>query len=140
MVGWKIRTGNESDVAAVLALWRAAEGPPSPTPGQESLRQLLSHDPGSLLIAESDGEPIGSLVAAWDGWRGSFYRLAVDPAWRRRGLATALVHAGEERLRCLGAVRLTAITVGSNREAVGLWAAVGYEQQADRSRFVRMLD
>jgi ribosomal protein S18 acetylase RimI-like enzyme len=140
MADWTIRTGSEDDAAAVLALWQVAEGPPSPTDSEAGLRTLLLHDPDSLFLAEADGgQAIGSLIAAWDGWRGSFYRLAVDPAWRRRGIASSLVRAGEERLRSLGAVRLTAIAVGSDREAVGLWAAVGYEQQANRSRFVRML-
>jgi ribosomal protein S18 acetylase RimI-like enzyme len=139
MGAWIIRTGNEDDASAVLALWREAEGPPSPTDGEEPLRRLLLHDPSSLLLAEADGAAIGSLVAAWDGWRGSFYRLAVDLAWRRRGIATALVRAGEERLRDLGAVRLTAIAVGSDREANDFWESAGYERQADRSRFVRML-
>lgn len=135
-----IRTGTAGDTGPVLALWRIAEGPPSPTAGEDPLRQLLRHDPGSLLVAEAEGDLIGTLIAAWDGWRGSFYRLAVDPAWRRRGVATALVRAGEERLRGLGAVRLTAIAVGSDRDATGLWTAAGYERQADRSRFIRMLD
>lgn len=134
-----IRTATAGDAAAVLALWQAAEGPELPTDSEKGLWTLLRHDPDALLLAEEDGMVVGSLVAAWDGWRGSFYRLAVDPAWRRRGIATLLVRAGEERLRDLGAERLTAIAVGSDRQAVGLWTAVGYEQQADRSRFVRML-
>lgn len=139
MDDWRIRPGNEEDIASLRDLWRAAEGPPSPTDGEEPLRLLLRHDPGALIVAEADGMPIGSLIAAWDGWRGSFYRLAVDPAWRRRGIATALVRRGEERLAGLGAVRLTAIAVGSDRAATGLWTAAGYERQSDRGRFVRML-
>ena len=51
--------------------------------------------------------------------------------WRR---------AGEERLRGLGAVRLTAIVVEGDAAAAGLWEAVGYEAQAERLRFIRMLD
>lgn len=139
MDGWSIRTGTEADVAAVRDLWRAADSPPSPTEGDEPVLQLLRHDPGALLLAEADAAVVGSLVAAWDGWRGSFYRLAVDPGWRRRGIATALVRSGEERLRGLGAVRLTAIAVGSDPEANGLWLAAGYERQSDRARYIRML-
>jgi ribosomal protein S18 acetylase RimI-like enzyme len=138
MVDWSIRAGTEGDVGPILELWRLAEGPPSPTDSESGLRRLLRHDADSLLLAEADGTPIGTLVAAWDGWRGSFYRLAVAPAWRRRGVATALVRAGEDRLHGLGAVRLTAIAVGTDREANGFWHAAGYERQADRSRFVRM--
>jgi ribosomal protein S18 acetylase RimI-like enzyme len=135
---WRIRTGTEDDAVAVLKLWMDAEGTPSATDNPEGLRRLLSQDPGSLLLAEESGEVVGSLIAAWDGWRGSFYRLAVDPARRRRGVATALVHAGERRLRNLGAVRLTAIAVSTEPGATGLWRALGYEQQSDRNRFVRM--
>ena len=70
---------------------------------------------------------------------GSLYRLAVNPAWRRRGIGTALVHAGEERLCELGALRLTALVANADRQAIGLWRAVGYERQPGTSRFVRML-
>lgn len=140
MTAWKIGTGTGEDVSAVLGLWHRAEGPPSPTGGEQGLRLLLRHDPGALLLATADGEAIGTLIAAWDGWRGSFYRLAVDPAWRRQGIASALIRAGEERLRDLGAVRLTAIAVGSDRQADGFWRSAGYERQADRSRFVRMFE
>jgi ribosomal protein S18 acetylase RimI-like enzyme len=79
------------------------------------------------------------LIAAWDGWRGSFYRLAVHPDWRRRGVATGLIRAGEDRLQQLGAVRLTAIVAGGESGAAELWRVAGYEQQSDRSRFVRMV-
>jgi ribosomal protein S18 acetylase RimI-like enzyme len=60
--------------------------------------------PDALLIAELGGVMIGSLVAAWDGWRGSFYKLVVHPEQQRRqGLATELLKEGESRLRALGA-------------------------------------
>lgn len=65
------------------------------------------------------------------------YRLAVDPAHRRRGLATALVRAGEERLVALGARRLNAIVESEEPDAMAFWAAAGYELQAARSRFLR---
>jgi ribosomal protein S18 acetylase RimI-like enzyme len=134
-----IRTANWNDLAAVLDLWRAAGSIPSATDTEAGLRTLLAQDPGALLLAEADGEAIGSLIAAWDGWRGSFYRLAVHPARRRQGVAAALVRAGEERLAGLGAVRLTAIVADAEHAAAALWESAGYERQPDRSRFVRVL-
>lgn len=139
MSDWQIRAGTAGDCVQVLALWRDAEGPVSPTDNEEGVRLLLERDPESLLVAEGDGAVVGSLIVAWDGWRGSFYRLAVEPAWRRRGIGRALVQAGEERLRELGALRLTALVANSDREAIRLWRAVGYERQPGTSRFVRML-
>lgn len=139
MDSWSIRNGTEADAGAVLTLWRAAESPQSPTDSEEGIRLLLSRDPEALLLAEGGGELVGSLIAVWDGWRGSLYRLAVDPAWRRRGIGKELVRTGEERLRGLGAIRLTALVANTDREALGLWRAVGYERQPGTSRFVRML-
>lgn len=139
MSEWTIRAGTEDDALAVLALWRAAESPVSPTDSEDGMRLLLRRDPDALLVAEGGGAVAGALIAAWDGWRANFYRLAVDPAWRRRGIGRALVHTGEERLRELGALRLTALVANSDREAIGLWRAVGYERQPGTSRFVRMI-
>ena len=61
----------------------------------DGLTRLLAADPQALLVAELDGVVAGSLIAAWDGWRGSFYRLAVSPEHRRKGLATMLLREGE---------------------------------------------
>ena len=134
--GWTIRAGTRADVPAALALWRDAGGRPSRTDDEGSVATLLARDREALFVAEADGELVGTLIAGWDGWRGSFYRLAVAPAWRRRGLATALVRAGERRLVALGAVRLTAIVAEEEPGAAEFWAAVGYERQAATARFV----
>lgn len=137
---WTIRTGAEADVALVLALWSVADTLPTPTDTEEALAGLLARDPDALLVAEREGAIVGSVIAAWDGWRGSFYRLAVDPDHRRRGLATALVRAGERRLGDLGARRLTAIVADDEAAAIALWESAGYRRQAQRGRFVRAND
>jgi ribosomal protein S18 acetylase RimI-like enzyme len=134
-----LRNGRANDVEAVLGLWRRAEASPSSTESAADVHGLLGRDPEALLVAEAEGEIVGSLIVGWDGWRGTFYRLAVDPAHRRRGLATALVRAGEERLRALGAHRLNAIVESEEADAMAFWAAAGYELQTARSRFVKNL-
>jgi ribosomal protein S18 acetylase RimI-like enzyme len=136
---WTMRNGVEGDVGAVLELWRLAEGRPSATDNAEAIGALLAADPDSLLVAEAGGAVVGTLITGWDGWRGSFYRLAVHPGWRRLGLATALVRAGEERLARLGAARLTAIVADEEEAAAALWESAGYRRQPDTSRFIRMV-
>ena len=133
----RIRPGSADDLGVVLDLWTVSDAVPTPTDRLQPLRVLLSVDPGALIVADADGELVGSLIAAWNGWRGSFYRLAVHPAHRRGGLATRLVLAGEERLRERGAVRLDALVADDQAAALGFWSAAGYELQADRRRFVR---
>jgi ribosomal protein S18 acetylase RimI-like enzyme len=134
-----LRLGRVDDVTAVLDLWRRADASPSSTESAEDVHGLLERDPEALILADSAGEIVGSLIVGWDGWRGTFYRLAVAPAHRRHGLASALVHAGEERLRALGAHRLNAIVETHEPDAMAFWASAGYELQTSRSRFVKNL-
>ncbi|HYM54099.1 MAG TPA: GNAT family N-acetyltransferase [Solirubrobacteraceae bacterium] len=135
-----IRSATEQGIDAVLSLWDTAGGPPSVTDTREGLRRLMATDREALLVAQADGIVAGSLIAAWDGWRGSFYRLAVHPDRRRRGIATALLREGERRLRARGAVRLTAIVADDDPGALGFWEAAGYVRQANRTRFVRLVE
>ncbi len=137
---WTIRPAVEDDIASVLGLWAVAGSPPSVSDSPDGLAGLLSADPQALLVAELEGVLVGSLIAAWDGWRGSFYRLAVSPEHRRKGLATMLLREGERRLRERGAVRLTAIVADDEAGAMGFWRAAGYERQRHRARFVHHLD
>ena len=135
---WMIRRASEHDIERVLSLWNAAGSAETVTDTRDGVLGLLDDDREALLVAESDGaEIVGSLIAAWDGWRGSFYRLAVHPDWRRQGLATALLHEGEHRLQARGAARFTAIVTDDDPNAMGFWAATGYKQQESRARFVR---
>jgi ribosomal protein S18 acetylase RimI-like enzyme len=135
--GWTIRDATESDLEPVLHLWATEGVPPGVSDTREALVGLMATDRRALIVAEADGVLVGSLIAAWDGWRGCFYRLAVHPGSRRLGVAAALLREGERRLRGRGAVRLTAIVRQEDPGAMGFWKAAGYLRQPDRTRFVR---
>jgi ribosomal protein S18 acetylase RimI-like enzyme len=71
-------------------------------------------------VAELGGEIVGTLIAAFDGWRGGMYRLAVEPSGRRRGFGRALISEGERRLRAAGARRVTALIGADDDIAVAV--------------------
>ena len=133
----KLRSATPADIGDVLALWRAAGAEPSETDDEAGVSALLAHDPDALVVADQDGRLIGTVIVGWDGWRGSIYRLAVDPAWRRQRVALALVGQAEHRLRERGARRVALIVVASERGAMAFWRSCGYQQQADRARFIK---
>jgi ribosomal protein S18 acetylase RimI-like enzyme len=135
-----IRPATREDVPAVLTLWgvaRTAAAVTEDTP--EAVVALVEHDPGSLLVAEVDGAVVGALVAAWDGWRGNVYRLAVLPEHRRRGIGRALAQEGHRRLRERGARRVTALLGAEDERAAAFWLDAGYENDVNVRRFVRNL-
>jgi len=131
------RAATAKDVQPILDLWDAARSDHAETPDtKEAIHRLLDTDPGSLLVAD-DGEVIGALIAAFDGWRGNMYRLAVRPDRRREGIASRLVQHGEARLTALGAPKATALVGRGDEQAEALWRAAGYRDDADIGRWVR---
>jgi ribosomal protein S18 acetylase RimI-like enzyme len=131
-----IRAAGPEDIPAVLSLWRDAAAPTS-TDDVDGVGALMERDPGALMVAESSGRIVGTVIAAWDGWRGSVYRIAVAPEYRRVGLGRRLLEQAEDRLRRLGVRRMHAIVVGTDAVAVGFWEASDWELQVSQLRFAR---
>jgi ribosomal protein S18 acetylase RimI-like enzyme len=134
-----IRPARLEDIDAVRELWdeaRSGHAVTADTP--ERVAALI--EAGAVLVAVEDGDVVGAVIAAFDGWRGNFYRLAVAPERRRRGIARALVAAGEQRLRALGAPRVTALVAFDDQDAGGFWDAAGYPQDPVIGRRVRTLE
>ncbi len=127
-------------MSGVLELWeQARSGHASTSDRVEDVECLIADSPAALLVAERDGEIVGALVAAWDGWRGNMYRLAVREECRREGIGIALTRAGEEYLRSRGARRVTALVAFDDEIAGGFWGSAGYPQDQEIGRRVRDL-
>jgi ribosomal protein S18 acetylase RimI-like enzyme len=134
-----IGRATHDDIDEVLAFWRHATTVESSTDDAGGIGALLEHDAGALLIATDDkGRIVGTVIAGWDGWRGTMYRLAVAAEHRRRGIATALVRAAETGLASKGARRLHLIVVDDEEPAQAFWAAAGYTATT-QTRFVKTL-
>lgn len=103
------------------------------------LERLVAEPPAALLVAELDGEIVGALIAAWDGWRGNMYRLAVRDGHRRQGIGLALTRAGEDYLRQHGARRITALVAFEDEVAGEFWGSAGYPFDQEIGRRVRNL-
>jgi ribosomal protein S18 acetylase RimI-like enzyme len=136
---WIIRDASNADIDAVLALWRASEARPGLTDNQEVVASLLAANPGALFLADVRGKVVGVVIATYDGWRGNIYRLAVNPDYRRRGLARAMVSEAEARLRAQGAKRITALVESDHPWATGFWDDAGYQRDPEMLRYFKNL-
>ena len=140
LVSLILRSATVADVDGLLGLWREAAENTSRAPDtREAVTALLGRDPDAVIMAEQDGELVGSVIAGWDGWRCHLYRLAVRPAWRRRGVGSALLEAAEDRFRAVGAARADAMVLDGNDLGQSLWRASGYRRQDDWRRWVKGL-
>jgi ribosomal protein S18 acetylase RimI-like enzyme len=136
-----VRQGEVKDAPAVLELWARARSEHAATSDHAGdVERLITDTPSALFVAEAaGGEIVGVLIAAWDGWRGNMYRLAVHPDHRRQGIARRLLDAGEEHLRRLGTRRVTALVAHDDAVAAAFWDATGYPVDEQIGRRVRNL-
>jgi len=111
---------------------------PLPAVGERLARLArLKTPPDRKWLARMDGEARG-MASVWDGLDGVGYveDVFVEPAYRHRGLATALMHrcAADARARGIGALTLVADAADTPQ---AMYAAMGFRHVATKRRYVR---
>lgn len=137
MTDLHIRAAVPADAENVLTFWKEAAEGTSITDDVDGVTRLITRDPEALILAESEGLLVGSVIAGWDGWRASLYRLAVLPSHRRLGIATTLLAAAERRFVAVGGRRGDAMVLEANERARRAWTAAGYHREDHWRRWVK---
>ncbi|MET7452833.1 GNAT family N-acetyltransferase [Streptomyces sp. NPDC005574] len=139
MTDLRVRAATPEDLDAVLAFWKVAAEGTSISDDRPGVERLVERDPEALILAELDGEPVGTVIAGFDGWRCHLYRLAVHPGRRRQGIGSALLTAAEERFVRLGGRRGDAMVLRRNETAHHAWRSAGYTPEEHWRRWVKPL-
>ncbi|MET7710990.1 GNAT family N-acetyltransferase [Streptomyces sp. NPDC005407] len=137
MIDLHIRAARADEAETVLCFWKEAAEGTSITDDVDGITRLVARDPEALILAESEGRVVGSVIAGYDGWRCSLYRLAVLPSHRRQGIASALLEAAERRFLAVGGRRGDAMVLEANERARRAWAAAGYQREDHWRRWVK---
>jgi ribosomal protein S18 acetylase RimI-like enzyme len=124
-----IRELGLDDYDDLLGLWKRAGLHSLKPHGRDSIgavgRQLAS-GVQTILGLEMDGRLVGAVVATHDSRKGWINRLAVDPAYRRRGYASRLIAEAEEALHDQGIRVIAALVESDNPASLALFERCGY--------------
>ena len=119
----------DRDYGAALALWQNAS--PGVRVGMSDTRdeiaKKLARDPDLFLVAEEDGQMVGTVIGGFDGRRGMVYHLAVAEAWRGRGLGQALMAELEARLKAKGCRKYYLLVTAENRRVINFYQRLGWD-------------
>lgn len=132
----QLRRATSADTDAILALWKIAAAP-GITDTREDVLRITATERVAFILAIADGAVVGSIIAAFDGWRGNMYRVATHPDYRRRGIARSLVAEAERAFDAWGVKRITALVETDRPWAIHFWKAVGYDLDERVARYVR---
>jgi len=116
------------DFYAVRALWESMEKGVhvGRSDSPQEIEKKLSRDPDLFLVAELNGQLVGSIIGGFDGRRGMIYHLAVSAAHRNQGIASQLMEEIETRLRAKGCLRCYLLVLIDNEEAEDFYTKRGW--------------
>ena len=125
MIGF--RDIEDRDVEAVVALWQACG---LTRPWNDPYKDISFARQGgesTVLVGESGGGLVASVMAGHDGHRGMLYYVAVDPGHRGKGLGKQAVRAAEAWLAARGVWKINLLVRADNEKVKGFYEALGYE-------------
>jgi ribosomal protein S18 acetylase RimI-like enzyme len=135
----EVRAARASDEAQLARLdkvsWSPQSGFPSVIQQAGSVFFLTESPPQAFLVAVIDGAVVGyirlgsPMPLPENAHVMAVLGLAVAPDARRRGVATALLAAAEERARSRGARKLSLRTFSTNPDAIRLYTRFGFQRE-----------
>lgn len=93
-----------------------------------TFRNLLHRSDTDPIVAECGGEVVGYAISWFVVDQGELGNIAVDPAWRRHGIARRLVTAALDRARTRGVREVYLEVRRSNTGAQRLYRQLGFRQ------------
>lgn len=127
----RIRRLSVNDYDELLALWQRSglhSLKPRGRDSRDGIARQLESGVQTILGLEVEDRLVGAVVATHDSRKGWINRLAVDPAYRRRGYGVRLVRAAEQALREQGMRVIAALVLSGNDASLALFRRAGYSE------------
>ena len=110
----EIRVFRQEDFEEVITLWERCDLLRPWNDPEMDIERKMNHDVSLFLVAEVNGEVVGTVMGGYDGHRGSAYYLGVHPEFRGRGIAR-------------GCPKIQINVPEDNDMVLGMYERLGYE-------------
>ena len=129
----KIRAMKIEDFDQVHALWMKISGfgIRSIDDSREGVERFLKRNPKCSVVAEKDGQIIGSILCGHDGRRGCLYHVCVHPDYRKRGIGKSMVVFAMQALKKDQINKVCLIAFTQNDLGNAFWKEIGWTRRED---------
>ncbi len=124
-----IRNLTIGDYESIVELWKrtSLHFKPKGRDSKQMIEKQMKTFPEFFIGAFHEDKIVGVIIGSYDGrMKGWVNRLAVDPAYRRQGIAQQLIKHAEKALEKRGAAIFCALIEAFNKESVELFRKMGY--------------
>jgi N-acetylglutamate synthase len=121
-----------ADYASAIALWKRCPGVGLSSADEEApIRRFLERNAGLSFAAWAGESLVGSSLCGSDGRRGYLYHVAVDPAYRRRGIGSRLSSSSLVALAASGIEKCHLFVLADNETGASFWRDAGWTRRGE---------
>lgn len=130
---YTIRTMRIGDYPGIYRLWKdiSGFGIRSIDDSREGIERFLRRNPDTSVVAEKNGEIIGTILCGHDGRRGCFYHVCVKAEYRKRGIGKAMAVTAMKALQAEQINKVCLIAFLDNTVGNQFWKSVGWTFRDD---------
>lgn len=128
-----VRVMTIEDYEGVYALWKKIKGfgIRSIDDSKEGVARFLKRNPTTSVVAEKDGNIVGSILCGHDGRRGCLYHVCVDEDYRRHGIGKEMVVFAMKALKEEQINKVSLIAFTENDIGNAFWNTIGWTERLD---------
>lgn len=128
-----IRTMKMEDYDGVYKLWKTIHGFAirSVDDSREGVEAFLKRNPATSVVAECDGEIVGSILCGHDGRRGCLYHVCVAEKFRMQGIGKSMVVRAMEALKEEKINKVCLIAFLQNDVGNAFWKEISWTKRED---------
>ena len=125
----KLRSAEDADVEALVALWDACGLTRPWNDPREDIAFARGKPNSDVLVAMREGRLVASAMVGHDGHRGAVYYVSADPTLRGQGHGRLIMEAAEAWLVARGVWKLNLLVRKTNAGVVGFYEEMGYKEE-----------
>lgn len=128
-----VRTMTIEDYQGVHDLWMTIKGFAirSIDDSREGVERFLKRNPATSVVAEENGEIVGSILCGHDGRRGCLYHVCVREDCCMRGIGKSMVVRCMEELEKEKISKVSLIAFTENDIGNAFWKEIGWTKRED---------
>ena len=121
------------DYEKVYELWKscAGMGLNNLDDSKEGIEKFLKRNPDTCFVADVDNNIVGVNIVGNDGRRGYIYHTAVNPQYRKQGIAKSLVDTAMTALQKIGINKAALVVFDRNEIGNDFWEKMGFTIRDD---------